>query len=179
MTGFSEEPRREFPRGRVSNEGPPQAPATTRRFALTRKQLVGLPLIAAVPVLCLLGVFGEHSAHTTAASANIEVAIRYPARFRYRQVQPLEISVRNRGARVIDTVHVSLDTAYITRFSSVRIDPAPQRAFVVDLLRLQPGESRLVDAELWGQEYGRHNGRIVVSGNGDSAIATISTFVFP
>ena len=177
MTGFAEDPR--HARGRVTDEGPPQPPATTRRFALTGKQKVGLPLMAAVPLLCLLGVFGETGARTTAISSLLEVAIRYPARFRYRQVQALEISVRNRSARTIDTVHVSLDTAYITRFSSVRIEPTPQRAFVVDLVHVQPGESRLVDAELWGQAYGRHNGRIVVSANGDSAIATISTFVFP
>ena len=141
--------------------------------------MVGLPLMAAVPLLCLLGFFGESGARTTAASSLLDVAIRYPARFRYRQVQTLEVTVRNRSTRTIDTVHVSLDTAYITRFSSVSIDPIPQRAFVVDLVRLEPGESRLVDAELWGQDYGRHNGRIVVSANGDSAIATISTFVFP
>jgi hypothetical protein len=146
---------------------------------LTKKQVFGLPLIAAVPLLCLLGFFGESSAVTNTASTRFQVVIRYPSRFRYRQFEGLEISVRNRGARAIDTVHVWLDTAYITRFSSVRIDPIPERAFMVDLLHVLPGESRLVAAELWGERYGRHTGRIIVSTNDDTAIATISTFVFP
>lgn len=179
MTGFSEDPRSTRVSGRVTNEAPSQAPTTARRFALTRKQVFGLPLIAAMPILCLLGLFGESSARITTRSGNLDVTIRYPSRFRYRQVEALEVSVRNRGTRVIDTVQVSLDTAYITRFSSVRIDPIPQRAFIVYLLQVQPGETRLVDAELWGQEYGRHHGRIVVSANADTAVGTISTLVFP
>ena len=179
MTGFAEDPRTTRASGRVTNEAPPPPPPTTRRLALTRKQVIGLPLIAAVPLLCLLGVFGERSAYTTSASALLEVTIRYPERFRYRQIEPLEISVRNRSAITIDTVHVWLDTAYITRFSSVRIEPMPQRAFAVDLLHVQPGESRLVAAELWGERYGRHSGRIVVSAHADTANAHISTLVFP
>jgi hypothetical protein len=179
MTGFSRNPRATHVSGRVTNEAPPQAPTTTRRFALTKKQIVGLPLIASVPLLCLLGFFGERSERTTMVSTLLEVAIKYPSRFRYRQFEGLEISVRNRGTRVVDTVHVWLDTAYITRFSSVRIVPTPSRAFTVDLLQVRPGESRLVDAELWGERYGLHRGRIIVTGNDDTARVAISTFVFP
>jgi hypothetical protein len=179
MTGFSEDPRTARASGRVTNEAPAPPPPTTRRLALTRKQVIGLPLLAAVPLMGLLGVFGERSAHTTTASARLEVTIRYPERFRYRQIESLEISVRNRSATMIDTVHVWLDTAYITRFSSVRIEPMPQRAFAIALLHVEPGESRLVAAELWGERYGRHSGRLVVSANADTASARISTLVFP
>ena len=177
--GFSEDSRTAPPSGRVTNAAPPQPPTTTRRFALTRKQVVGLPLIAAVPLLCLFGLFGESSARTTATSRAFVVAIKYPSRFRYRQFEALEITVRNRSAQPIDTVRVWLDTAYITRFSSVSIVPTPRRAFIVDLIQVQPGESRLVDAELWGEQYGWHSGQIIVSAHGDTATATISTFVFP
>lgn len=80
MTGFSEGPRTTRVSGRVTNEAPSQPATTSRRFALTKKQVFGLPLIAAVPLLCLLGFFGESSALATAASPFFEVVIRYPSR---------------------------------------------------------------------------------------------------
>src|SRR5881275_2111873 len=114
--------------GRSTNEGapaePPRAPAITRRLALTRKQLIGLPLLAAIPILTLFGVFGEQQSSLHAASRSVDMRVRYPTRFRYRQIQSLEVTVRNTSDQTIDTISVSLDTAYISGFSSVRIDPA-------------------------------------------------------
>ena len=158
---------------------PPRPPVFPRRLALTYKQRVGLPLLVAIPVLTLFGLFGERSATLSASTKSIEMSVRYPTRFRYRQIQPLEITVRNLSPRVIDTVDVSIDTAYITRFSSVRIEPAPRRAFVISLIDMRPGEARLVAGELWGQEYGRHVGRITASTRVDTATVVVRTLVFP
>ena len=159
--------------------GPSAPPPTTRRLALTRKQQLGLPLLALIPILTLFGFFGERGATVHGSSAAIAMSVRYPERFRYRQVQPLEITVRNSSSHPIDTIEVSLDTAYITRFSSVRIVPDPDRAFVVRLIAVRPGESRLVAGELWGEQYGRHRGRIVVRTPNDSAAVIVQTLVFP
>ena len=159
--------------------GPSSPPQIRRQFALTRKQRIGIPLLTLVPLLALFGFFGERAATVSVTSASLAVSVRYPERFRYRQVQPLEVSVRNRSARVLDSVDVALDTAYLTRFSSVRITPSPRTAFTVTLLGLAPGEQRLVSAELWGQEYGRHRGHITVSTLNDSAVVAIRTLVFP
>ena len=158
---------------------PARAPETKRRVALTRKQLIGLPLLAAVPIMSVLGLFGERRSEVNAASRTVAMSIRYPARFRYRQVQPLDIVVRNISGRVIDTIEVSLDTAYISRFSSVRIEPAPRIAFVVTLTDVRPADSRLISAELWGERYGRHHGRISATTRSDTAAATVRTVVFP
>jgi hypothetical protein len=174
---------------------PPTAPSIERRLSLTRKQWFGLPLLAAVPLLTLFGLFGERRSVVRTASLTLELTVTYPERFRYRQVQLLEVTVRNRSAQVLDTVHLSLDTAYITRFASVRIEPPPQIAFVVDLTNVRPNESRLVTAELGGDRYGRHPGRILAwtraaqraargaqSADGvraDSAAVQFQTMVFP
>lgn len=158
---------------------PPPPPVVAPRLSLTRKQLVGLPLLAAIPLLTLLGVFGEKRADTSAVSPGLEMRIAYPSRIRYRQIGLLEVRVRNVSGRTLDTVALSLDTAYVSRFSSVRIDPAPQIAYVVSLTQLKPQETRLVAAELWGQDYGSHEGRIVATTKGDSVSAAINTFVFP
>jgi hypothetical protein len=180
MSSFNEIHERS---GTSTNDGgpaePPRAPSITRRLALTRKQLIGLPLLAAIPILTLFGVFGEHQSTARTASHALEMTIRYPARFRYRQIQPLDVTVRNASDQTIDTVDVSLDTAYISRFSSVRIEPAPRSAFVVTLTGMRPGESRLISAELWGERYGRHEGRIVATARADTASATVRTIVFP
>jgi hypothetical protein len=178
MRDDSEERAGESERGR-DTLAPPQAPPLRRRLSLTRKQWIGLPLIAAVPVLTLLGVFGERGRVARASSPTLDVIVRYPERFRYRQIQALEVTVRNRSGRVLDTVHVSLDTAYITRFSSVRIDPPTTTSFVIDFAHVEPNEARLVAAELWGQDYGRHRGRILAWSGHDSAGVTIQTIVFP
>ena len=105
--------------------------------------------------------------------------IAYPSRIRYRQIGLLEVSFRNVSGRTLDTVALSLDTAYVTRFSSVRIEPAPHIAYVVALTQVKPLETRLVAVELWGQDYGSHAGRIVATTHGDGVSAAIHTFVFP
>jgi hypothetical protein len=166
-----------------SSPTPPPAPLISRRLAPTPKQWIGLPLLAAIPILTLFGVFGERRAIGRASSSAIEMTVNYPDRFRYRQVQPLDVSVRNVSGRAIDSVTVSLDTAYISRFSSVRIDPAPRVAYEVSLGHLAPGESRIVAAELWGQHYGAHRGRIIATVPGvtraDTLSVDIRTIVFP
>ena len=45
-----------------------------------------------VPILALLGLFGERTALAGARSATLDVAVSYPERFRYRQVQPLTLA---------------------------------------------------------------------------------------
>jgi hypothetical protein len=158
---------------------PPRPPLVAPRLSLTRKQFVGIPLLAAIPLLTLLGVFGEERSVTRVASSALEMRVVYPSRLRYRQIGLLEITVRNVSGHVLDTVALSLDTGYVTRFSSVRIDPAPRVAYVVALTEIKPLETRLVAAELWGQDYGSHTGTIGASTRGDSVSSRIRTFVFP
>jgi hypothetical protein len=158
---------------------PPAPPDVASRLSLTRKQYLGIPLIALIPVLTLLGVFGEQRAVARAASRTLDMRIEYPSRFRYRQIEWLDITVRNISGRTIDTVTVSLDTAYITRFSSVRIAPDPTRPYVVVMTAVKPQESRLIHAELWGQRYGSHHANIIGAVGADTARQRIHTFVFP
>lgn len=169
----------ERPPNEAAGARPPAAPSIIRRIALTRKQWIGIPILAAIPVLTLLGVFGERAATTRASSRSLALVVRYPERFRYRQLQPLHVTIRNVSNRVLDTVWVWLDTSYVSRFSSVRIDPAPRSAFVVPLAMVAPGESRLVAAELWGEQYGVHHGLIMARSTSESVSVAIRTVVFP
>src|SRR5438045_9731523 len=67
---------------------PPPPPAMERRFALTRKQKLGLPLLAAIPILTLFGVFGERPAEARLTTADFAAGLRYPSRLRCPQVHP-------------------------------------------------------------------------------------------
>ena len=132
-----------------------------------------------VPILALLGLFGERTAIARARTASLDVAVSYPERFRYRQVQPLHLTVRNLSTQPLDTITVSFDTAYISRFSSVRFDPPTKRAYVIELTDVKPMESRFIAVEFWGQDYGVHRGAIVARAGTDSVVVRIRTFVFP
>jgi hypothetical protein len=158
---------------------PPEPPVVTPRLVLTRKQYFGIPLLAVIPALTLLGVFGEQREATRATSRSLEMRVVYPSRFRYRQIQSLDITLRNVSGRTLDTVTVSLDTAYIARFSSVRIDPEPKTAFVIAMTNVKPQEARLVHAELWGERYGSHRAEIIGAASADTVRQQIHTFVFP
>jgi hypothetical protein len=146
-------------------------------------QWVGLPILFAIPVLTLLGVFGEHTRHAAASSRTLELRVEYPDRFRYRQVMELRAFVRNNSDAVLDTVTVAFDTAYVSRFSSVRFDPPVLMTYAVPLRAIAPGETRLVSVELWGQRYGRHRGTVAAytkgGEHGDTAAVQLATIVFP
>jgi hypothetical protein len=163
----------------MSLPSPPPAPSINPKIQLTLKQRIGLPILLAVPILALFGIFGETEAHAHTTSGSIDLEVSYPARFRYRQVQSLRVSVRNLSSGVADTITVSFDTAYVSRFSSVRFEPATKSAYTVDLTDVKPSESRLVSVELWGQDYGYHRGTVVARHGSDSAKVHLRTLVFP
>jgi hypothetical protein len=158
---------------------PERPPVIKAKIELSWKQRLGFPILIAIPILALFGIFGEREARIRVTSGTLDVRVSYPTRFRYRQVQSLDVSVSNLSERVLDTVSVSFDTAYISRFSGVRFDPAARTAYTVDLTNVKPSESRLVSVELWGQDYGNHRGSIVVRYGSDSTMAHLKTLVFP
>lgn len=159
---------------------PPRAPEIERSFRLHAWQWVAIPLIMLVPALALLGVFGESWDTTGAATADLEVELRFPSRFRYKQLNEMHAFVRNVSGRRLDTVTVSFDTTYISRFSTVIFTPSAVRAYEVELTGVSPGEQRLISVELQGEKYGRHTGAIAAWGTTtDTVSASVSTFIFP
>ena len=157
----------------------PRAPLGAPRWVLTRKQWVGLPILALIPVLALFGAFGERTATVSETTPSLAVRVTYPERFRYRQTERLEIAVTNRSARALDSVLVSLDTAYFSRFTGVHVEPEPQAAYAVRLANVAPGETRLVVAEVTGDAYWRHPGTMGVAMRDERAVVRISSLVFP
>ena len=159
--------------------GAPRAPAGAPRLVLTRKQWVVLPVLALIPLLALAGVFGERTASVSATTRSLGVTVTYPARLRYRQTAHLEIAVTSRAAQALDSVRVSLDTAYLAAFVGVHVQPAPVVPYIVSLAHVAPGETRRVEVELGGNKYWRRNATLEVATGDERATVRFSSLVFP
>ena len=158
---------------------PPSPPEIKPKVRLTWMQRLGFPIFLALPILALFRVFGESQAAAHVTGSALEVTVSYPSRMHYRQLQSLRVTVRNLSPAEADTVKVSFDTAYISRFTSVRFSPVPRTAYVVDLANVKPLEARLVSVEFEGESYGRHTGTIVARHGSDSTVVHLGTRVFP
>lgn len=159
---------------------PPEVPEIDRGLQLYPWQWIGMPLLILVPVLALLGIFGDREGTVRAEDAVLEVRVEYPERLRAGRPATARVLVRNRAARPLESVRVSLDSSYLAGFADLRILPLPQRAYEVDLGMIGPGESRLVRMEMIGEAYGRHSGEVAArAGEGRGVRAHLRTFVFP
>jgi hypothetical protein len=158
----------------------PSAPEIERRVRVPLFRGIGMVLILLVPALAIAGVFGESRDTAAARGPNVSVRMEFPSRYRYRMLNTLTLAVENTSERKIDTVTVRLDTAYVLRFSTVVITPAPEQAFLVPLTDVAPGEIRLVVMELQGERYGRHSGQVhVETTSGDTLALPVHTLIYP
>ena len=158
---------------------PPGAPSIERGIALARYQLIGLVLLAVLPVLALTGTFGDRWESRNAAAGSLDVSLRYPTVFRYKTINSFAVHVTNRGTATLDTVTVALDTMYANAFSTVTAVPPFTGPFEVALVDLPPGQTKLVRIEIQGERYWRHTGELTASSGPDTVRLPVSTFVFP
>lgn len=158
---------------------PPAPPETRRRISLYRFQVLGLPLLLAIPVLALFGVFGERWSVAHAGSRALDVSVRYPAVFRYKMIDAIELHVHNRGSTTIDTLTVTLDSAYAGRFSTVTAVPPFIGPFELQLTDVAAQQSRRVRIELQAERYWSHSGRLTIAAGADTLRLPLATMVLP
>jgi len=175
------------PSGRPEDYGVPQPPEIEKQWTFSTLQKLGVPLLILIPLLALLGLFGESSAAATETGNTFAVEVSYPSRYRYNMLSPLTVSIENRSDQVVPTVTVSFGQDYISQFSNVSFTPEPDEvtgeAYYVRFDDLQPGEVRLGQVELQADRYWRHNGSVAVApGDADDApdvVIEVSTLVYP
>jgi hypothetical protein len=163
----------------TERHGPPEPPQVPRALRLTTLQRIGLPVLFAIPILALFGVFGEHFATAHAEGAGLAITMRYPDRAHYRQPVSFRLSMRNVSSQPLDTITVTLDTAFMRAFSDVSVSAPLNGAYVARITHLAPGETRAISATVSGERYGRHAGVITVAGSHGTARLPVATFVFP
>ena len=60
--------------------GPPTPPSFRAKVVLTRKQLFGLPVLFAIPLIALAGLLGESTGHVVASASQLELSVDFPSR---------------------------------------------------------------------------------------------------
>lgn len=157
---------------------PPQPPDVPRRFRLHAHQWVGLPIIALLPVLALLRVFGDGIEFKEASTASVKTLVEHPTKFKFRQHKHLRVKVTNISGRLLDTVIVSIDTAYLSRFMGVTIAPEAKEAYKVELTKIQPHEKREVIVEIEAKKYGEQRGIVTIATKMDTVKTPIWSYIY-
>jgi hypothetical protein len=158
---------------------PPEAPELPRQIHLYRSQWLGLPVLFVLPVLALLGVFGEVRDEARVTSGGIELAIDYPTRLRSGQRSGVTVRVRNAAAETLDSVSLRWDTAYLHNFAGLELLPG-RDGEPSEAVTLAAGEEWLVRLELEGGALWNHSGSVAALVRGSQAASVrIRTFVFP
>lgn len=163
---------------------PPAPPQFQRRLRFGWTQVIGVSLLALLPLAALTGVLGTTEAETSARSGPLSLAATYPATIHYKGSHTVVLDLRNEGAQALRDVRVRFDHAYLSRFSGLQFTPQATRLdeqhAEVSLGEIEAGATRRVVLELQASEYGRPRGNIVaVAADTAEARVQLSTLVLP
>lgn len=161
-------------------KNPLQAPKLPRRIRFWRFQWFGLPVIFAIPILALAGVFGVRTAVSETDGQGLALKVEYPERFRYGLSEPIRVELRNDSNRIMRDVRIAVNPDYLRKFSQVELPPEAVSANEIRLPQLSPGELRTVVLEIQAESYGRHKGSVSAgAGKEEFVRAELHTMVFP
>ena len=144
-----------------------------------RIELVGIILLALLPLLAVLGVFGPASGEGQASGGQLQVRVEHPTLMRFQNLERLRIVVTNEGAESVQDIRIAIDPDYVEAFSGASFEPQPDQPYSFEVAELRPGEQRLFTTELTANEFGRHEGRLTFESPGAAGTAQFHTFVFP
>ena len=163
---------------------PPKPPDFERRLELYSYQYIAIPLLLLIPILALLGVFGETSASAAAESPGLSLGVDYPDRMHAGMGNEIAIAVTNESGEDMPLLEVLVDQAYLDKFVDVSFTPDAARLTdayaVIELHDVAAGETRLVTIQIHGRWVGAQAADIRVRAGANADVSTtISTFVFP
>jgi hypothetical protein len=163
---------------------PPEAPDIERRLEFDTLQRIGIPILLLVPLLALLGVFGDSSGSRVAETPEAALHVTYPSRMRHGLASSLRVDVRNRSPRPLSNVTVAISRDYLEPFRDLSFMPeltaVHETAYLLEIGDVPPGEERLVLVELRGWEHGRYPATVTVTIDGvENVQTTFTTIVFP
>jgi hypothetical protein len=144
-----------------------------------RIELVGMLLIATIPVATLLGFMGPRVDRVSSNDKSVRLEVQYPSRMHHQAYEKLTARVVNQSEVSLPQIQLRLTEDYVLAFSEVSFAPPVERAYMVRLLDVQPGESRLVTVEIRAQRYGKHRGRVVAVHDGGEVAVDLDTFTYP
>ncbi|HEX6249989.1 MAG TPA: hypothetical protein VFZ56_00990, partial [Gemmatimonadaceae bacterium] len=106
-------------------------------------------------------------------------AVEAPSRLRDTQLERIAVHVRNVSATDLDTLRISLDTAFASRFSEVRGIPEFERPFELAVAGVPAGGTASALIELRAERRGRHAGTLTVAAGADTLRVPLRMTVYP
>jgi hypothetical protein len=158
---------------------PPPPPDAPRHIKLYRYQWIGVAALSALPLLAIAGLFGETRSVSEARGGSIEAVMRFSTRVRNNQIHRIEVRVRNLSGANLDTVHVSLDSAFAGRFAEIRAIPELERPFDIALSDVPANGVSSAVIELRGKHSGRSFGTLTVAAAADTLRMPLEVLVYP
>lgn len=167
---------------------PEAPPEFDRRVSIPSRQLAGLALLIAVPLLALCGFLGDRIAVKEAKSAaGLKLHVESPACARYGNLSQMRIRVEGTPEQAGSVVRIEVATDYLERFSAVVASPAETGVEHGRLVFEQTLDSDARGApwlfDLTPERYGwaRGNVRVMRGDDGEDAATSLelATFVFP
>jgi hypothetical protein len=167
-----------------SSQEPPQPPPFAPALRITPFQLIGIALLALLPLLALFGFFDAN--HTTERASNGEVALQveYASLHQYRMREEMMVTVTNLSQQSPITINISFERGFIDHFTEITfvpdIETVSTDGFDVQLSEVASGETRMVYVELKGQQLWRRTGVISASIDGGQPVSvTVRTWILP
>lgn len=163
--------------------GVPQPPPFQRKLQIAPLQLIGVSLLALLPILALFSVFGESINVKSASNPEISMQVQYVTRYRYRMQDAMTITVTNESPQP-STITVSIDRDYLNHFSDVTLVPDVDRvsvdAYEIDIPAVKSNETRLVTVQMQGEHYWTKTGVVSATlAGGQPVTVEVSTTIFP
>lgn len=163
---------------------PPQPPEVDKKFQVHTYQWIGIPLMLLIPILALVGLFGESVDSVRTSSQQLEMSVEYPTRFRFKMIDEVTVTLSNVSGQTLPSVLVNFDREYIDAFSTVTFTPAVKSItgsnYIVEVSDLQPGETRVISATVQAENYGMHRGTIGLGPEEAQDLeVSVATFTFP
>jgi hypothetical protein len=146
--------------------------------------LIGVPLLALLPLLAMFGVFGESRAVTTREDGQLALQVDSATRLRYWTPTHMEVHATNLTQQAPTTITVAISRDYLDHFGDLAFVPDAERItaanYEVELTEVGQGETRIVEIEMVGRRYWWHRGEVAASIEAGSPLTVaVGTFVFP
>jgi hypothetical protein len=162
----------------------PVGPEITPKLKLHAHQKIGIPLLLLIPILAILGLFGVNTNELQAEAEDVSISVQYPTRFRYRQINTIEVGITNNTDDSLQPVTAYFDREYIDHFANADFTPQvshiTETAYIVELEEMPAGETYYINVEIEAHDVGYHRGEIRVEADStQSTQVEVETLVFP
>jgi hypothetical protein len=162
---------------------PPKPPEIKREISFYRNQMIGLPIIALLPLLALFKVFDTSLDTVKSSNEGLSLSVRYPTKIRNRTIEPMQITVTNETGVEQKELEVHVSRGFVEKFKQIKFEPdvddIERDSYVVQLKDVKPGEERTIDMDIETDMVGTHDCRVWASTGDEEASASFKTFVYP